>query len=74
MKTKNKKISTGDKYTDKLYEAVRNYIESRKGSVVVIGGIAIVQESPLKFNYGLMVRITGKKPVFTPHDTNKRIK
>ena len=59
---KNRKISTGDEIVDKLYEAVRNYIEAKKGTVVVIGGIAIVQESPLKFNYGVMVRITGKKP------------
>jgi len=62
MKKGNKKILTGDKKVDKLYEAVRDYVESKKGSVVVIGGIAIVQESPLKFNYGVMVRITGKKP------------
>ena len=62
MKKGNKKISTGDKVVDKLYEAVRTYIQDRKGSVVVIGGIAIVQESPLEFNYGVMVRITGKKP------------
>jgi hypothetical protein len=58
-----KKVETGDKLTDNLYEAVRAYIEARNGSVVVIGGVAIVEEG-LKFNYGLMVRITGKKPVF----------
>lgn len=63
MEKGNNKISTGDKNVDKLYEAVRNYVESKKGSVLVIGGIAIVQESPLKFNYGVMVRITGKKPI-----------
>ena len=74
MKKVNRKIKTGSKTTDKLYEAVRDYIEERDGSVVIIGGIAIIDEGELKFNYGLMVRITGKKPIFTPHDTNKRIK
>ena len=69
-----KKIKTGKKDIDILYEAVRTYIENRKGKVVVIGGIALVQEGIAKFNYGLIVRVTGKKPVFTPHDTNKRIK
>lgn len=59
----NKKIKTGNSTTDKLYEAVRNYIEERDGSVVIIGGIALVQEGPLEFNYGVMIRITGKKPV-----------
>jgi len=62
MKKGKKKISTGDKVVDNLYEAVREYIEARKGTVVVIGGIALTQESPLEFNYGVMVRITGKKP------------
>lgn len=66
MKKGNKKIVTGDKTTDKLYEAVRSYIEKRDGCVVVIGGVAIVQASPLAHNYGLMIRITGKKPVFSP--------
>ena len=75
MKKGNKKILTGNKKVDKLYEAVRDYVESKKGSVVVIGGISIVQmPDDLKFNYRLAVGITGKKPVFTPHDTNKKIK
>ena len=59
-----KKIKTGNKIINKLYEAVRDYIESKGGTVVVIGGIAIVQEDSIrKFNYGIMVRITGKKPL-----------
>ena len=61
-----RKIKTGKDDTDILYEAVRAYIENRGGSVVVIGGIALVQESPLKYNYGLMVRVTGKKPTNPP--------
>ena len=60
---KKKKIKTGDKTIDELYEAVRNYVEKRKGSVVVIGGIQIIQmPDDLKFNWGLNVRVTGKKP------------
>ena len=63
-------IKTGNKIIDKLYEAVRNYIESKGGSVVVIGGVQIVQmPGDLKFNWGLNVRITGKKPDFTNHLT-----
>ena len=61
-----KKIKTGDKYTDKLYQAVVDYVKSRKGTVVVIGGIALVQEDERKYNYGVMVRVTGKKPIFKP--------
>ena len=64
MKSKKRKIKTGEKTTDKLYEAVRDYIEKNGGSIIVIGGIAIVEESPLKYNYGLLIRITGKKPQF----------
>jgi len=59
---KKSEIKTGDKTTANLYKAVQDYIEKRGGSVLVIGGTALVQESPLKYNYGLMVRITGKKP------------
>lgn len=50
--------------TDRLYKAVLAYVEAYGGSVVVIGGVAIVRESPREFNYGLMVRCTGKLPVF----------
>lgn len=52
--------------TDKLYNAVADYIKSNGGSVAVIGGIAIVDWGGAKLNYGLVVRITGKKPNFTP--------
>jgi len=59
-----KKIKTGNKNIDRLYEAVVSYVNSGDGTVTVIGGIAIVQESPLKYNYGVMIRVTGKKPKF----------
>lgn len=59
----NREIKTDNKIIDKLYEAVRDYIESKGGSVVVIGGIQIIQmPDDLKYNWGLNVRITGKKP------------
>ena len=54
---------TGDKVLDNLYQAVVKYIEKNKGNVVVIGGVALVNEGE-KYKYGLMVRITGKKPKF----------
>ena len=49
--------------TDVLYDAAIKYIKNRGGSALVIGGVALVTE-PLapKYNYGLMIRITGKKP------------
>ena len=62
MKSKKKTIKTGDKTIDELYRAVMNYIEKRGGSVVVIGEIALVEEGPLKYNYGVMVRVVGQRP------------
>ena len=59
-----KEIKTNDKVLDSLYKAVMKYVEKHGGTALIIGGVAIVQESPLEFNYGVMVRITGKKPVF----------
>lgn len=61
---KKKTIKTGNKEINKLYEAVIDYIEKRNGTVAVIGGIVLVDEGDAKYNYGLMVRITGKKPIF----------
>jgi len=69
---KKKKINTGDKTVDKLYDAVRDYIEKKGGSVVVFSGIALVQETPNKHNYGLMVRIAGKRPILKQHAHPKR--
>ena len=58
-------MNTGNKVTDKLYKAVIDYVESRGGTVAVIGGIQIVQmPDDLKSNWGLNIRITGKKPIF----------
>jgi len=62
--TKEKRIiKTGNKIIDKLYEATRNYIESKGGSVIVIGGMAIMTEpNDSRYNYSLVIRITGNKP------------
>ena len=58
-----KKINTGDKYTDALYSAVRNYIEEHGGKVVVIGGVSVMHgPTDYKYNFSLLVRFTGKKP------------
>ena len=61
----NQKFKTGDKTINKLYEAVVAYIEKRGGKVMVIGGVAKMKEpTDLKFNYSLVIRITGKEPEF----------
>lgn len=62
LPTNQNKINSGDKTIDNLYQAVINYIQKRNGTAVVIGGIALVDEGDAKFNYGVMVRVTGIKP------------
>lgn len=49
--------------TDKLYDAVVKYIESKGGRVIVIGGVEIQQFPENDFNYKLAIRCTGKKPL-----------
>ena len=61
---KKKTIKWGNDVTDKLYKAVVAYVEKNGGTAVVIGGIALVQEDARQFNYGVMVRVIGKKPEF----------
>ena len=65
-KTSKVRINTGDAVVNRLYTAVRDYVEKHKGSAVVIGGISLVDEGRGPFNYGIMVRCTGKRPQFTP--------
>ena len=65
-KKKAEKIKWGRTPIEQLYKAVVRYVEANGGTAVVIGGIALVEEGPNKFNYGIMVRATGKKPTFTP--------
>jgi hypothetical protein len=49
--------------TDRLYVAIKEYIENRGGKVVVIGGIEIQQRAgALPYNYAIAVQFTGTKP------------
>jgi hypothetical protein len=52
--------------TMQLYRAIRRYVESGGGNVVVIGGIE-VQEWPGEgaFKFRVAVKLLGKKPSFT---------
>lgn len=61
-KQKKRKIKWGKDPTSQLYKSAVRYIESVGGSASLVGGIAIVQDSPLKYKYGVMVRIVGKLP------------
>lgn len=53
--------------TDKLYDAVIEYIESRGGKVFILSGVEI-QHFPedAKFNFRLAIRFTGRKPARKP--------
>lgn len=51
--------------TDNFYKAVQKYIEEKGGKVVVIGGVGILkQPNDLKYNYSLVIKITGKTPKY----------
>lgn len=52
--------------TMQLYRAVRRYVQSKGGSLLMIGGIE-VQEWPGdgKAMYRVAVRLLGRKPVLT---------
>jgi hypothetical protein len=53
-----------------LYRAVRRYVQSLGGSIVVIGGIE-VQEWPedSEHCYRVAVRVLGRKPTLKPAPT-----
>lgn len=55
--------------THNLYKAVRDYIISKNGDVLVIGGIQI-QKWPTDpaFTYQVAVKCTGRKPTFEPKE------
>jgi len=62
-KKTNKRPILGRDPTSQLYRAVIRYIESKGGSVLVIGGAQIQQwPGEREFNYVLGVRCTGRKP------------
>jgi hypothetical protein len=52
-----------DRPTDRLYNAVQNYVEKRGGKLVVVGGIEI-QEWPTdpEFCFRVAVKCLGRKP------------
>lgn len=55
-----------------LYRAVRRYVESNDGSVIVIGGASLIEmPGDLKMNYTIGVRCTGRRPQFKPAGTDK---
>jgi hypothetical protein len=58
---------TGRDPASQLYRAVVRYVESKGGSIFVIGGVQI-QEWPGEFsgNFRLAVKCTGRKPRLTP--------
>lgn len=60
---KKKRIKFGKEAIDQLYKATLRYVEEHKGSIVVIGGVCLVDEGD-KHGYGIMVRCVGRKPVF----------
>lgn len=52
-----------DKDMDALYDAVAEYVKSRGGSVVVVGGIQILHEEESRDrNFLVAVRCTGTPP------------
>lgn len=67
MKAKKKKTArreiTGRDPTSQLYRAIIRYVESKKGSILVIGGVQVEQwpgDGEFKFVVG--VRCMGRKP------------
>ena len=58
-------LITGRDSTSQLYRAVVRYVESKGGSIAVIGGVRVEEwpeERPLNFVLG--IRCTGRKPVY----------
>lgn len=66
MKTKKKKrdVLAGKRDpTSQLYRAVRRYVESKGGNILVIGGVQVEQwPGEGKFKFVLGVRCMGRKP------------
>ena len=63
--TKKKDVLAGRDPTMQLYRAIRRYVESGGGNILVIGGIEVQQwPGDPAHAYRVAVKITGKKPVF----------
>ena len=53
----------------RLYKAVQEYIESKNGQVLAIGGIQVTQfPDDLKYNYRLCIKVTGIMPEYVIED------
>lgn len=62
-KQSKRKMVTGRDPTSQLYRAVIRYVESHKGSILVIGGVQIEQwPEDRKGMFVLGVRCLGRKP------------
>lgn len=60
---KRKKTRPYNDIIDDLYLAVQQYVESKGGSVVVIGGVQVQQwPNDLEHNFTIGIRCMGKKP------------
>lgn len=64
MKRKTHFKYSKDDAADRLLRAVADWVNANGGSAVVAGGIGIQQyPDDLKYNYQVVVRVTGCKPV-----------
>jgi len=62
--TRSKGRLSGRDPTSQLYRAIIRYVESRKGSIIVIGGVQIEQwPGDGEFKYVVGVRCMGRKPM-----------
>lgn len=53
------------RHVARLYKAVENYVRKHNGTIMVIGGIQIVQwPNDGEFRYSVSVPCTGNRPVF----------
>lgn len=54
----------------KLYKAVADYVKINGGTVLVAGGIQVIQfPEELKGNWSLAVKCTGVMPVYAQKDS-----
>lgn len=52
--------------TEGLYKMVAKYLLEAGGSAAVVGGVSIMKHpTDLKFNYHLVISVTGKSPIKT---------
>ena len=60
---------------DRLLRAVGRWVEACGGTALIAGGIGLIPPDPfgLKYNYSVVIGVTGKMPVktATPADTEE---